>query len=81
MPGKINRIGIVGMGPVGSILATHLNEAGMDVAICDLDKLKMNLVKTEGIILEGVMSKKTFFKIGCTNQVRIFRVGKKSILS
>lgn len=50
------------MGPVGSILATHLNEAGMDVAICDLDKLKMNLVKTEGIILEGVMSKKTFFK-------------------
>lgn len=50
------------MGPVGSILATHLKEAGLDVAICDLDKLKMNLVKTEGIILEGVMNKKTFFK-------------------
>ena len=62
MSGKINRIGIVGMGPVGSILAIHLKEAGMDVALCDLDKLKMNLVKTEGIILEGVISKKTYFK-------------------
>jgi len=59
---KLNKIGIVGMGPVGSILATHLKEAGMDVAIYDHNKLKMNLVKTEGIILEGVMKKKTFVK-------------------
>ncbi len=58
---KINKIGIIGMGPVGTILATHFREAGLDVAVCDLDKIKMNLVKTEGVILDGVMSKKTFF--------------------
>lgn len=62
MMAKLNRIGIVGMGPVGSILATHLKEAGMDVAIYDHNKLKMNLVKSEGIVLEGVMKKKTFIK-------------------
>lgn len=48
------------MGPVGSILATHLKEAGMDVAIYDHNKLKMNLVKSEGIVLEGVMKKDVY---------------------
>jgi 2-dehydropantoate 2-reductase len=59
---KINKIGIIGMGPVGTILASHFHKAGLDVAVCDLDKMKMNLVKTEGVTLEGVISKKTFFK-------------------
>ena len=63
MPGKkINKIGIIGMGPIGSTLATHLQEAGIEVAICDVDKIKMNLAKTEGIILDGVIKKKTLFK-------------------
>ncbi len=63
MPGKkINKIGIIGMGPIGSVLATHLQEAGIEVGICDVDKIKMNLVKTEGIILDGIIKKKTFFK-------------------
>ena len=63
MPGKkINKIGIIGMGPIGSTLATHLQEAGIEVAICDVDKIKMNLVRTEGIILDGTIKKKTFFK-------------------
>ncbi len=59
---KINKIGIIGMGPVGSILASHFKEAGSEVAICDLDKMKMNLIRTEGIILEGVVNKKNYFK-------------------
>ncbi len=58
----INKIGIIGMGPVGTILATHLHDAGLEVAICDLDKIKVNLIRTEGIILEGAIRKKTFFK-------------------
>jgi 2-dehydropantoate 2-reductase len=58
---KINKIAIIGMGPVGSILASHFLKAGIEVAVCDLDKIKMNLVKTEGIILEGVIQKKSFF--------------------
>ena len=59
---KIHKIGIIGLGPVGTILATHFHEAGLDVAICDFDKLKMNLIKTDGIILDGTIRKKTFFK-------------------
>lgn len=59
---KINKIGVIGMGPVGTILASHFQEAGLDVAICDLDKIKMNLIRSEGIILEGVISKRTYFK-------------------
>ncbi len=64
---KIKRIGIIGMGPVGAILATHFQMAGLEVIICDLDKIKMNLIKTDGIVLEGVMSKKTYFKNICTS--------------
>ncbi len=59
---KINKIGIIGMGPVGSILASHFKDAGLEVAICDLDKMKMNLIRTEGVTLEGVVNKKHFFK-------------------
>lgn len=50
------------MGPVGSILSAHFLEAGFDVSICDVDKLKMNLIKNEGIILEGAITKKVKFK-------------------
>jgi len=50
------------MGPVGTILASHFMEAGLDVAICDLDKMKMNLIRTEGVILEGVVNRKKYFK-------------------
>lgn len=59
---KIKRAGIIGMGPVGAIIASHLQKAGLDVAICDLDKIKMNLIRTEGLMLEGVIKKKNFFK-------------------
>ena len=39
---KINnpKIGIVGLGPVGMILAVHLQEAGCEVAIYDHNKIK-----------------------------------------
>lgn len=59
---QINKIGVIGMGPVGIILASHFQEAGLEVAICDLDKIKMNLIKSEGVTLEGVISKRTYFK-------------------
>ncbi|MBI5917182.1 MAG: 2-dehydropantoate 2-reductase [Bacteroidetes bacterium] len=56
------RIGIVGLGPVGMILAVHLQEAGCEVAICDNDKIKVNLIRKEGVRLEGVIQKQCFFK-------------------
>jgi 2-dehydropantoate 2-reductase len=44
------------------ILALHLQEAGCEVAICDIDKVKINLIRREGIRLEGVIDKHTYFQ-------------------
>lgn len=49
--------GIIGMGPVGMILAVHLQEAGWDVMVCDTDRVKSNLMKNEGVRLENVITK------------------------
>lgn len=54
------RVAVVGLGPVGLILATHLKEAGCTVAVCDTDKVKVNLMRKEGIKLEGAIQKKVF---------------------
>ncbi|MCF8244144.1 MAG: 2-dehydropantoate 2-reductase [Saprospiraceae bacterium] len=56
------RIAIIGLGPVGIILAVHLQEAGCEIAVCDNDKIKINLIRKEGVKLEGVINKQCFFK-------------------
>lgn len=55
------KIGIIGLGPVGMILAVHLKEAGCDVMICDHDRIKLNLIKNEGIKLENKIVKQQKF--------------------
>jgi len=60
MDAKKYRIGIVGLGPVGLILATYLKDAGCDVAICDMVKEKMDLIVNEGIHLVGKMEKSAY---------------------
>ena len=57
----IKKIGIIGMGPVGMILAVKLKEAGWDVSICVRNKIKLNSIKTRGIKLEGVYNSSTHF--------------------
>ena len=59
-------IGIIGLGPVGMILAVHLQEAGYKVIIYDLDKVKINKIRREGIRLEGVISKTALFDHICS---------------
>ena len=58
---KKTKVAIVGMGPVGMILAVKLKEAGCDVSICERDKIKLNRIKSEGIKLEGVFESTTRF--------------------
>jgi 2-dehydropantoate 2-reductase len=55
------KIGIVGLGPVGMILAVHFKQAGCNVAICDLNKEKTELIKNEGIKLIGEVEKSSQF--------------------
>lgn len=55
------KIGIIGLGPVGLVLAAHLKEAGCHVEICDLEKEKMNLIRNNGVKLVGKINKTVFF--------------------
>ncbi|HEY4797708.1 MAG TPA: 2-dehydropantoate 2-reductase, partial [Bacteroidia bacterium] len=54
-------IGIVGLGPIGMMLAVHLQEAGCSVLICDNDRIKTNQIRNEGIKLEDKIKKNAKF--------------------
>lgn len=63
---KIN-VGVVGLGPVGMILAVKLKEAGCNVAICDKDEYKLRKIREEGIILENAMQAESKFDKVCSS--------------
>jgi len=56
------KVGVVGLGPVGMILAVKLKEAGCDVAICDKDDFKLKKIRDEGIVLEHIIESTTRFE-------------------
>lgn len=51
------RIGVIGAGPVGLVLATHLIEAGAFVVPCDLIPGRMDEIKKKGITLTHAIEK------------------------
>ncbi len=63
---KRNKVGIIGLGPVGLILSAHFHEAGCEVAIYDKNKVTVNNIRKEGIKLEGKISKKVFVDHPCS---------------
>lgn len=62
MDKKKYSIGIIGLGPIGQTLALHFKEAGCEVAITDLDREKLNLIRSKGVEMVGIIQKKTYFK-------------------
>ncbi|OFX43646.1 MAG: hypothetical protein A2046_15950 [Bacteroidetes bacterium GWA2_30_7] len=56
------KIGIIGLGPIGQTLAVHFKEAGCEIAITDLDRDKLTLIRKNGIELVDKIEKKAFFK-------------------
>ena len=62
MEKKKHTIGIIGLGPIGQTLAVHFREAGCEIAITDLDREKLSLIRREGIEVNGKIEKKAFFK-------------------
>lgn len=56
------KIGIIGLGPVGMILAAKFAEAGCQVALCETNETKANKIKSDGLILENVIESKTKFE-------------------
>ena len=64
MEGKKPTIGIIGLGPVGSILAAHLAKGGEDVVVEDIVQKLLLTVKEEGVHISGITELTT--KIGKT---------------
>ena len=64
MEGKKATIGIIGLGPVGSILAAHLAKVGEDVVVEDIVEKLLLTIKEEGLRISGI--KELTAKIGKT---------------
>ncbi|MEI7896966.1 MAG: 2-dehydropantoate 2-reductase [bacterium] len=62
MEDKKYNIGIIGLGPIGQTLAVHFKLAGCEVAVTDLDREKLNIIRREGMELVSRIEKKTYFK-------------------
>ncbi len=59
------RVGIIGTGPVGSILTAHLKDAGAHVVPCDMFSHKIDAIKKKGIRLTNTIDKKVAIKDAC----------------
>ncbi len=55
------RFGIVGIGPVGSIMAAHLAKAGHSVTLVDILKAHMDEIKKNGLTITGFKEMKVPF--------------------
>ncbi len=61
------RIGVVGLGPVGSTLAVHLIEAGAFVVSCDIYPDKIDELKKSGINLTNAIEKHIKVSEACSS--------------
>ena len=55
------KFGIIGAGPVGSIMGAHLAKAGHDVTLVDVLKAHMDEIKTNGLSITGFKELKVPF--------------------
>lgn len=55
------RYGIIGVGPIGSIMAAHLAQAGHNVTLIDILKNHLDEIKKNGLILTGFKELKATF--------------------
>jgi 2-dehydropantoate 2-reductase len=59
------RVGIIGLGPVGSTLAVHLKEAGAHVVACDAFHSKIDAIRKQGIRLTHTIEKHVNIRDAC----------------
>ncbi len=64
---KRRKIGIIGLGPIGQILAVQLNNNENDIILYDIDKEKIRQIQDHGVKLTGVFEKKALFSNVCDN--------------
>ncbi|MCK9401099.1 MAG: 2-dehydropantoate 2-reductase [Bacteroidales bacterium] len=81
MENKKHNIGIIGLGPIGQTLAVHFNLAGCEVAVTDLDRDKLNLIRKEGMELVSKIEKKSFFKYVCYSVEEMLELDSDILIS
>jgi len=59
------RVGVVGLGAVGSVLSAHLIDAGAFVVPCDIDREKFDAFRKSGIHLEQKIQKEVNVTEAC----------------
>jgi len=59
------RVGVIGMGPIGSTLAARLIDAGAFVVPCDVDREKIDMIKKAGIRLEHKIDREVSVTEAC----------------
>ncbi|MCK5636735.1 MAG: hypothetical protein KAH91_04870, partial [Thermoplasmatales archaeon] len=57
------KVGVIGVGPVGGIMAAHLEKAGHDVTIVDILKAHMDEIKKNGLSVTGVKDMNVKFPV------------------
>ncbi|GAB4203129.1 MAG: hypothetical protein Fur0023_09720 [Bacteroidia bacterium] len=50
----LDKVIIIGAGPIGLLTSYFLSKSGSDVYLFDTDKIKVNLIKNEGISIQGL---------------------------
>lgn len=55
------KFGIIGVGPIGSIMAAHLAKVGHNVTLIDIFKEHLNEIKKNGLLLTGFKEMKANF--------------------
>ncbi|MFH1700919.1 MAG: 2-dehydropantoate 2-reductase [Candidatus Zixiibacteriota bacterium] len=61
------RVAVIGMGPVGSVLAAHFAKAGVYVVACDIIPERMENIENSGIRLSNTIEFKTDVSDICTS--------------
>ncbi|MCX7703418.1 MAG: 2-dehydropantoate 2-reductase [Planctomycetota bacterium] len=60
---KRERVGVIGVGPIGGILAAHLAKSGVDVVAVDVIEPLIKKIKEGGIRVTGPATEKTYGEI------------------
>ena len=59
------KVGVIGLGPVGMILALKVKEAGCKVAVCEKNAAKAEKISNDGVSLENVINASVKFDKVC----------------
>jgi len=74
------KIGVIGLGPVGLMLAHYFRKAGCEVVLCGRSKNQTDLIKSEGVHLAGIRDERSQFEVVCSTVKEMMRTNVDIII-